>query len=64
MTTEQNTTEQPENIKDKETVLREAIIMAAEMDSAFKLYSYRCLSPDAFVSRAAELVQNFIKSLD
>lgn len=60
----ENTTQPTTKVKDPENTLRECILMAAEMETAFKLYSYRVISPDAFVSRCADVVLNFQRCLE
>lgn len=39
-----------------EKTLSATIMLAVEMDSAFKLYSYRIIDHDTFISRVAGLI--------
>ena len=46
---------QPES--DRQSDLATAITIAVEMDSNFKLYSFRCIPPETFIERIKELMQ-------
>lgn len=43
--------------------LRAAIMMACEIETNFKLYSYRCISPEEFIQRNKDLVATFQYSI-
>ena len=45
--------------KEQEVQLRNAIMLAVDLESSFKLYSYRCISAEVFTSRVNELVNFF-----
>lgn len=47
--------------KQKDEKLSKAITLAVEMESSFKLFSYRIIDPQVFISRVDELL-NFYKS--
>lgn len=47
----------------EDEILKSAAIMhAIEIDSNFKLYSYRIISPEQFASRTQELIKFFQQS--
>ncbi len=49
-------------ITQEEAEKASAIMLAINLDSAFKLYSFRILTHQQFVSQAKELVQLFIEN--
>jgi hypothetical protein len=58
----EKTVEQVDNIisnSQKSETLSNAIFLAIELESNFKLYSYRVISPQNFVERSKELIQMF-----
>lgn len=64
--TNETQTQNPENndpfVKDQNqktalnAELQAAIMLAVDLESTFKLYSYRCLSPESFIERTKHLV--------
>lgn len=65
MTTETETQNNDPFVKDQNlkkqqnAELQAAIMLAIDLESSFKLYSYRCLSPEAFIERTKHLVDLF-----
>lgn len=56
----ENTTTPNDEVNKKDFVnkhLPQAIMLAVELESAFKLYSYRILTPEQFIARTNELVR-------
>ena len=41
--------------KETEKILTDSIMLCVELDSIFKLYSYRIISPDQFMARVKDL---------
>jgi len=64
-----NTMEQLKNAtalkstKETEKILTDSIMLCVELDSIFKLYSYRIISPDQFMARVKDLNLLIIKTL-
>lgn len=44
--------------------LTACISLALDLDNLFKLYSYRCISPEQFVEFAAEKVKTYNSALN
>lgn len=42
--------------------LSSSIMLAIELDSSFRLYSFKIISHEQYISRTKELVQHFNKS--
>jgi hypothetical protein len=58
----EKTAEQVEQLisnSQKSETLSNAIFLAIELESNFKLYSFRVISPENFVERSKELIQMF-----
>lgn len=57
MKTQKNAVESTETVDDKKRIdefnkkLSDAISFTIDAEAAFKLYSYRCISPEQFVAR-------------
>lgn len=49
--------------KQADTILSAAIMHAIEMESNFKLYTYRIISQDQYITRTKELIQFFDQTL-
>lgn len=58
--TETKTKQIDPNLLDRN--LSAAISLAIELDGSFRLYSYRVITPEQFISRAEELI-SFHKSM-
>ena len=54
-------TDQIQSDQERDTKLSKAIMLAIELDSSFKLYSFRIISPEQYQERVNELV-SFYKS--
>lgn len=57
---------QPDSITNKvnnEKLLSAAIMLAIDLDSTFKMYSYRCISAEQYTERVKELTQFFTNEL-
>ena len=52
----EKTTKTPK-LTDKEAQLSASIMHAVEIDSSFKLYSFRVISEEQFINRVLELTQ-------
>lgn len=43
--------------KEQDEKLTACILAAVELESTFKLYSYRCMEPEVFIERCAEIIK-------
>lgn len=48
------------NITKKEALLASAILHSIEIDSAFRLYSFRIITPEQFISKTQALSELFM----
>ncbi len=48
------------NLTPTEKTLSASIMLAVDLDSSFKLYSFRVITPDQYNERVTTLVNNFI----
>ncbi len=54
----QNLQTTPE-LQNEEKLLQTAILISVEMDSNFKLYSYRCIDKKSFIDRLNGLIKTY-----
>lgn len=49
----------PDTSKLHQAKLRSAIMLSIDLDGAFRLYSFRCIGPEAFIERTNNLVETY-----